>query len=61
MVNIDEFVLRNLFYHIPESDDYAECWWRETTDRDGYIILWDDGVHHHTYRYPPDLLTDWPG
>lgn len=51
---MDTFVLNNVFHHIPATEHRAEVWWRETVDRDGYILVWADGNHFHTYRYPPD-------
>ena len=53
-MNIDEFVLSQLFNHIPATEDRDEVWWRETVDREGYVIVWENGQHFHTYRHPED-------
>lgn len=53
---IDDFVLAQAFNHIPGTDKHDEVWWRETVDEDGYIIIWANGDHHHTYRHPENLF-----
>jgi hypothetical protein len=53
-MEIDEFVRDNIFNHIPASDDRDEVWWALTKDQDGYIMVWEDGQHFHTYRHPED-------
>jgi hypothetical protein len=54
---IDEFVIEHVFYHHPETDTADEYWWREVKGGDeGYIIVWADGNHHHTYHDPEVLF-----
>lgn len=57
-MEIDQFVLDNVFHHIPATSHSDAVWWRETTDHDGYILVWVTGEHLHTYRYPPDLFEE---
>lgn len=54
-IEIEQFVLDNLFHHVPATDNSDEFWYRETTDEDGWVMVWADGNHHHTYRFPPDI------
>lgn len=58
---IDQYVL-NLCFHKIEKDGeiyyWRECIQREdmSPDEVGYMIIYEDGEHIHTYRYPPDIL-----
>lgn len=52
---VDDFVLDNVMNRETGSDGLP-WWWAPVLEGDeGYIVLWSDGTHHHTYRYPPDV------
>jgi hypothetical protein len=54
-MELDEFAISQLFNHIPaEEGERDEVWWRETVDGEGYLMVWSDGQHFHTYRHPED-------
>jgi len=54
-MQISDFVLDQVFNRLDSQyDDRFPVWWAHTTDRDGYIMIWEDGNDFHTYRYPPD-------
>lgn len=59
---IDEYVLDATFYKI-ELEDGSEVWWRPCVLRgdmvqgdQGYLIVFSDGEHHHTYMHPLQFL-----
>jgi hypothetical protein len=61
-MELSDFVIERVFHHIPakydENDElvYDEVYWREVKGGDeGYIIVWSNGVHDHTYSYPPNI------
>jgi hypothetical protein len=53
-MELDEFAVSQVFNYIPANEDRDEVWWREVTNGEGYLLVWANGNHHHTYRYPPD-------
>lgn len=53
-MNINQFVLDNVFHHIPADADRDEVWYAQTKDGDGWVMVWEDGQHFHTYRHPKD-------
>lgn len=55
-IEIDAYVLSNVFmrHDYEEEGITRSIWFRETIDNDGWVILFPDGEHFHTYRYPPD-------
>lgn len=60
-MQFDDFLKENLLHYEPAGTasngmPYDHFWWREVKEpNEGYIIIWENGEHHHTYRYPPDL------
>lgn len=64
---IDQFVLDNCFnrieYTYADQDTPLVYYWRECVERNGmrpdevgYIVVYPDGEHLHTYHYPPTFL-----
>lgn len=52
---IDQFVLDNVFNRIER--DGKIFYWRECAgDQEGYIVIYSDGSHHHTYVNPENWL-----
>lgn len=57
-MNVEEFVLDRVMNR-RETED-GVYWWAAlvkdmNTVYEGYMVLWPDGNHIHTYRYPPDV------
>lgn len=53
-LEIDEFCLDRIFNKIEVEDDFV--YWRECVDSDGYMLLFSDGSHHHTYHHPERIF-----
>jgi hypothetical protein len=55
---IPQFILDMMFERV--SIEGGDAYWGHTFDpADGYIVYWPDVKEvFHTYRYPPDWLTD---
>lgn len=51
---IDEFVLENLFRRV-DTDD-GPVYYRITIDHEGWVVVWPDGSHLHTYLNPESWL-----
>lgn len=49
-VTIDQFVLDRVFSTI-ETDD-GPVFYASTVERDGWLVLYPNGEHLHTYRHP---------
>lgn len=57
-MKIDEFVLDCVFNRISLLSGEI-VYWRECVEpNEGYLILWDSGQHHHTYRHPETLYEN---
>ena len=56
-ITIDDFILENVFRKV-DTGDGVPVWYTRTFDQDGWIVLYPDGEHFHTYRYPPDFLEN---
>lgn len=61
-MELSDFVMEQVFHHIPAKYDdlgelvFDEVWWREVKDDgEGYILVWGNGIHDHTYHYPPNI------
>jgi hypothetical protein len=54
-LDLDDFCLEQLFNRIEITN--MTVFWRETVERDGYMVLWSNGEYLHTYRYPPDWIS----
>lgn len=55
---IPQYVLDMMFEKVI-LEDGAPAYWGHTFDRSGYVVYWPDVKEvFHTYRYPPDWLTD---
>jgi hypothetical protein len=55
-MEIDDYVRDSLMYHKPATEAADEFWWAPVIGGvEGYIIVWIDGSHHHTYRNPENL------
>jgi hypothetical protein len=53
-MEIDDFVLENIFYKSFYNDNEHYVWWRECwAEGAGYIVIWPNGEHLHAYHYPP--------
>lgn len=60
MIKVNRYILDSLCHYIPETTDpdYPEVWWAPVIGGgEGYIMVWADGEHLHTYRNP----SDWYG
>lgn len=56
-MELDEFVLRNVFYRIPEGPTHDEILWREVKGGgEGYIVVYPNGEHNHTYHHPENTF-----
>lgn len=53
-MKINEFVLDNVFTQIPATEDRAAVWYARTADETGWVLVWEDGSHFHTYKDPKD-------
>lgn len=51
---IDDFVVEQLFERVDQSDG-THYHYALTKDQDGWIVVFEDGEHLHTYRFPPDI------
>lgn len=58
-ITIDNFVLENLFNHFPGEEDYDEFWWAPVLGGEGYIMLWANGEHLHTYHNPENMIESY--
>lgn len=66
MLELDDFATEQLLNRIDYFFEgiWETVYWREVVEPgEGYILVWHDGQHHHTYHYPPDIsweldLTD---
>lgn len=62
---INDYVRDSVFSYCPaviskDGGVFAdEYWWAPVAGGgEGYIILWADGTHHHTYRSPEGMYDD---
>lgn len=55
-MKLTDFARDNLFNKLKSSTDPEApiVWWRETVEKDGYIMVSENGEDFHTYHYPPD-------
>lgn len=52
---IPQFVLDNVFTHIPGDDTREEVYYAKTREEDGWVLYWPEGGDtFHTYRDPAD-------
>lgn len=51
---IDDFVVEQLFERVDRADG-THYHYALTKDQDGWIVVFEDGEHLHTYRFPPDI------
>lgn len=66
MLTLHEFAVRNLFYRV-KDDAGNPIYWRTVAVTDGgggegYLMVWPDGDHHHTYKHPVTYsgFEPWP-
>lgn len=52
---VDQFVLDNVFNKLVQSNGDTIYWRSVRGDCNGYIVLFQDGEHFHTYDFPPDV------
>lgn len=55
-MQLDKFSMEHLFYS-RRLEDGSIAYWRETTEQDGWIVIWEeDGESLHTYHDPSEWL-----
>jgi hypothetical protein len=54
---LTELHLEALFNRCTMTHEEGVAYWRDCREQnDGYIVLYEDGEHLHTYHYPPNFL-----
>lgn len=61
-MQVNEFVLDNVMNREVDSEG-KPWWWAACVDGtessyEGYVVLWANGVYHHTHQFPPDIWGD---
>ncbi len=59
---MDQYILDLCFHKI--QTEHGPVWWRSCVLRDdmqhgeqGYMVIYENGNHLHTYHYPPNFLN----
>jgi hypothetical protein len=58
-MELDEYAMLQVFHPV-FKDGETIAWYRETVDEDAWLVVWPDGNHLHTYKFPLDWLLDDP-
>lgn len=59
-LTLDEFAIEHLLYTVYD-DNGDRVYWRERAgESDGYMLVWPDGEHLHTYRHPENIFSTEP-
>jgi hypothetical protein len=55
-MELDEYAMNQVFHRVIRDGGKTVIWYRETVDEDAWLVVWPNGEHLHTYRFPPDWL-----
>ena len=56
-MKLHQFVIEHVFNKYITKDNET-IFWRECIDGSGYIVLFSDGEHYHSYRHPEEEFSN---